>query len=194
MDVDHIPNSRDAPYSSSSHSRYLATSQSLPYLSSPMRFALWSPFFPFPSLFRFPLSYVEPSKFTMKTCARSPLWYCITVLALLNATVCIDLPLVDFNRMGTVGLVGAFAGLNFFNSSSANVSFDPTTSTLLSRSADSSLTHIASTNAGRAISAGCAIANTYYLAGNFSSIGNTTVSNVVSYNPASGAFSAHASL
>ena len=126
----------------------------------------------------------------MITRARSPLWSCITVLALLNAAVCADLPLVDFDRMGTVGLVGAFAGLDFFNSSSANVSFDPTTSTLLSRSADGSLTRIASTNAGGAVSAGCAIANTYYLAGNFSSIGNTTASNVASYNPASGAFSA----
>ena len=126
----------------------------------------------------------------MITPPRSLLWYCITVLALLNAAVCADLPLVDFDRMGTVGLVGAFAGLDFFNSSSANVSFDPTTSTLLSRSADGSLTRIASTNAGGAVSAGCAIGNTYYLAGNFSSIGNTTASNVASYNPASGAFSA----
>jgi hypothetical protein len=92
--------------------------------------------------------------------------------------------------MGTVGLVGTFAGLEFFNSSSANVSFDPSTSTLLSRSADGSLTRIASTDAGGIVSAGCAIGNTYYLSGKFSSIGNTTASNVASYNPASGAFSA----
>jgi hypothetical protein len=97
---------------------------------------------------------------------------------------------VDFDRMGTVGLVGTFAGLDFFNSSSANVSFDPSTSTLLSRSADGSLTRIASTDAGGLVSAGCAIGNTYYLAGNFSSIGNATASNVASYNPSSGTFSA----
>ena len=96
---------------------------------------------------------------------------------------------MDFDRMGTVGLVGTFAGLDFINSSSANVSFDPTTSTLLSRSADGSLTRLASTNAGGVVSAGCAISNTYYLAGKFSSIGNATASNVASYNPASGAFS-----
>jgi hypothetical protein len=126
----------------------------------------------------------------MKTYPRGPLWYCIAVLALLNVVFCADTPLVDFDRMGTVGLVGTFAGLDFVNSSSANVSFDPSTSTLLSRSADGSLTRIASTNAGGLVSAGCAIGNTYYLAGNFSSIGNTTASDVASYNPASGAFSA----
>jgi hypothetical protein len=92
--------------------------------------------------------------------------------------------------MGTVGLVGAFAGLDFFNSSSANASFDPSTSTLLSRSADGSLTRIASTNSGGTISAGCAIGNIYYVAGNFSSIGDTSASNVASYNPSSGTFSA----
>ena len=124
------------------------------------------------------------------TFPRRPLWYCITVLALLNNVVCADLPLVDFDRMGTVGLVGTFAGLDFFNNSSANASFDPTTSTLLSRSPNGALTRIASTNAGGIVSAGCAIGSTYYFAGNFSSIGNTTASNVASYNPASGAFSA----
>ena len=120
-----------------------------------------------------------------------PLWYCIAVLALLNVVFCADTPpLVDFDRMGTVGLVGTFAGLDFFNSSSANVSFDPSTSTLLSRSADGSLSRIASTDAGGVVSAGCAIGNTYYLAGNFSSIGNAAASNVASYNPVSGAFAA----
>ena len=125
----------------------------------------------------------------MTTYPRRPLWYCIAVLALLNVVFCADTPLVDFDRMGTVGLVGSFAGLDFINSASANVSFDPTTSTLLSRSADGSLTRLASTNAGGVVSAGCAISNTYYLAGKFSSIGNATASNVASYNPASGAFS-----
>jgi hypothetical protein len=125
----------------------------------------------------------------MLTPPRRSLWYCITILALLNV-VSADSPLVDFDRMGTVGLVGTFAGLDFFNASSANVSFDPSTSTLLSRSADGSLTRIASTDAGGIVSAGCAIGNTYYLAGKFSSIGNTTASNVASYDPPSGTFSA----
>ncbi|KAI0302566.1 cortical protein marker for cell polarity-domain-containing protein [Russula brevipes] len=120
---------------------------------------------------------------------RLPPSHIIVLLALLNVARAVS-PLVDFDRMGTVGLVGAFAGLDFFNSSSANIAFDPSTSTVLSRSADGELTRIASTDAGGTVSAGCAMGNTYYVAGNFSSIGNTAVSNVASYDPASGKFSA----
>jgi hypothetical protein len=124
----------------------------------------------------------------MTTYPPRPPW-CLILLALLNVARA-QSPLIDFNRMGTVGLVGAFAGLDFFNSSSANVSFDPSTSTLLSRSADGSLTRIASTNSGGIITTGCAMGNIYYVAGSFSSIGDTSASNVASYNPPSGAFSA----
>lgn len=115
-------------------------------------------------------------------------WYLIPLIALLNV-VRADLPLVDFDRMGAVGLVGAFAGLDFFNSST-NLSFDPTTSTLLLRSPEGALTRIASTSAGGIVSAGCAIGNTYYIAGVFSSIDNVAASNVASYNPSVGTFSA----
>ena len=116
-------------------------------------------------------------------------WCLVLLLTILNVARA-DFPLVDFDRMGTVGLAGAFAGLDFFNSSSVNASFDASTSTLFSRSAEGSLTRIASTNAGGVVSAGCALGNTYYIAGNFSSIGDTSASNVASYNPASGTFSA----
>jgi len=125
----------------------------------------------------------------MTTSPRYPPWFLLALLAFLNVARA-DSPLVDFDRMGTVGLVGAFAGLDLFNSSSAAVSFDPSTSTLLSRSANGALTRIASTNSGGIISAGCAIGDTYYIAGSFSSINNTTASNVASYDTASGAFSA----
>ena len=40
-----------------------------------------------------------------------------------------SVPLVDFDRMGTVGLAGAFAGLGIFDNSSA-LSFDASTSSL----------------------------------------------------------------
>jgi hypothetical protein len=126
----------------------------------------------------------------MTTYHQSPPWCLIVLLLALLNVVRAQSPLVDFDRMGTVGLVGAFAGLDFFNSSSANASFDPSTSTLLSRSADGSLTRVASTNSGGIISAGCAIGNIYYVAGDFSSIGDTSASNVASYNPSSGTFSA----
>ena len=145
------------------------------------------PLLSFPFFFILSLSppYVKPHNSTMTTYP----WCLVLLLTILNVARA-DFPLVDFDRMGTVGLAGAFAGLDFFNSSSVNASFDPSTSTLFSRSAEGSLTRIASTNAGGIVSTGCALGNTYYIAGNFSSIGDTSASNVASYNPASGTFSA----
>lgn len=100
------------------------------------------------------------------------------------------LPLVDFDRMGKVGLAGAFAGLDLFaNSSSSSLQFDPSTSTLLSRNNDGSLTRIASTNAGGSILAGCALGDTYYIAGSFSSVGGASAANVASYDPSANTFS-----
>ncbi|KAH8995626.1 cortical protein marker for cell polarity-domain-containing protein [Lactarius akahatsu] len=122
---------------------------------------------------------------------RRPPWSLLPLFALiLLDVVSADTPLIDFDRMGTVGLVGAFAGLELFNSSSSSVSFDPSTSTVLSRSPDGSLTRIASTNKGGTVSAGCAIGSTYYIAGNFSSIDNTAAPNVASYDASSHTFSA----
>ncbi|KAJ3504246.1 hypothetical protein NLJ89_g8037 [Agrocybe chaxingu] len=90
--------------------------------------------------------------------------------------------------MGIVGLAGAFAGLDLFSDSP--VTFDPATSTLLSRSRDGSLSRLASTNSGGSILAGCALDNTFYLAGDFSSINGLAASNVASYSPSSGDFAA----
>ncbi|PSS37880.1 hypothetical protein PHLCEN_2v348 [Hermanssonia centrifuga] len=101
-----------------------------------------------------------------------------------------SLPLIDFNRMGKVGLAGAFAGLDLFDNSSSTVSFDSSTSTLLSRAADGSLSRLGSTNAGGSILAGCALGSTFYIAGSFSSIGGTSANNVASYDPSSGSFAA----
>ena len=95
-------------------------------------------------------------------------------------------PQVDFERMGNVGLAGAFAGLDLFQNSS--VSFDATTSTLLSRSADGFLTRVASTNSGGSILAGCTLGDTFYLAGSFSSINGVPVTNVASYTSSSASF------
>lgn len=98
------------------------------------------------------------------------------------------LPQVDFDRMGSVGLGGAFAGLDLFDNST--VSFDPSTSSLLSRSSNGSLSSLGSTNAGGRISAGCAISNVIYVGGAFSSIGGVSASNVASYDTSSDSFSA----
>ncbi|KAH7922374.1 hypothetical protein BV22DRAFT_1017405 [Leucogyrophana mollusca] len=91
--------------------------------------------------------------------------------------------------MGQVGLAGAFAGLNIFDNSTS-VTFDPSTSSLLSRTSDGALAALGSTNSGGSISSGCALNDAFYFAGSFSSIGNTSASNIASYTPSSGAFAA----
>ncbi|TFY74032.1 hypothetical protein EWM64_g9980, partial [Hericium alpestre] len=113
-------------------------------------------------------------------------WLTLTFLLLADAALA-SLPLVDFDRMGRVGLAGAFAGLDLFNDSTSAVSFDPSTSTLLSRSPDGDLTRLGSTSSGGSILAGCALDDIFYFAGSFSSIEGTSASNVASYH--SGSFS-----
>ena len=105
---------------------------------------------------------------------------------ILSVHVVAAFPQVDFERMGNVGLAGAFAGLDLFQNSS--VSFDPTSSTLLSRSSDGFLTRVASTNSGGSILAGCALGDTFYLAGSFNSINGVPATNIASYTSSSGSF------
>lgn len=99
--------------------------------------------------------------------------------------------MVDFSRMGQVGLAGAFAGLSLFNNATT-VTFDPSVSSLLARTGEGALTTLGTTNAGGSIQSGCAINEIFYFAGSFSSIGNTSVSasNIASYTPSSGVFAA----
>ncbi|KAJ3999992.1 cortical protein marker for cell polarity-domain-containing protein [Lentinula boryana] len=98
-----------------------------------------------------------------------------------------SLPLVDFDRMGKVGLAGAFSGLDLFQNDSHT--FDSSTSTLLQRASNGTLSPLASTNSGGRISAGCTLDDSFYFAGSFSSIGSTSASNIASYAPSSGKFS-----
>lgn len=100
-----------------------------------------------------------------------------------------SLPQVDFDRMGTVGLAGAFAGLELFDNTSA-IAYDPTTSTLISRTADGSLSLIGSTNAGGRISAGCALGDLFYVAGSFTTVNGTAASNIASYASSTNQFAA----
>jgi hypothetical protein len=111
----------------------------------------------------------------------------ISIFAWINV-VFAGLPNVDFNRMGTVGLAGSFAGFDFFHNST--FSFDQTTSTLLSRTTDGFISPVSSTNSGGRILAGCALANTFYFAGSFTSIGGTNASNIASFTPSTGLFTA----
>ncbi|KAF5326160.1 hypothetical protein D9611_000155 [Ephemerocybe angulata] len=109
-------------------------------------------------------------------------------LFLLIPLVAAALPNVDFDRMGNVALVGAFAGLDLFQNDS--VAFDSATSTLFSRDASGALTRIASTNAGGRILAGCALADTFYFSGLFTTINGVSATNVAAYNPKNNAVTA----
>ncbi|KAJ8488922.1 hypothetical protein ONZ51_g3241 [Trametes cubensis] len=119
----------------------------------------------------------------------SPLTTAALVLAVCAHGALASSPLVDFDRMGKVGLAGAFAGLDVVSNNNS-VTFDPSTASLLARSSDGSLSKVASTDAGGSILAGCAIGDVFYVAGNFSSVGGTSASNVASYSTSSGSFSA----
>ncbi|KAF9458443.1 cortical protein marker for cell polarity-domain-containing protein [Collybia nuda] len=92
-----------------------------------------------------------------------------------------SIPQVDYDRMGKVGLAGAFAGLDIFQNASTIVSFDPSTSSLLSRTADGTLTRLTSTNVGGRILSGCSLSGDFYFAGSFSTIDGMAAANVASY-------------
>lgn len=113
-----------------------------------------------------------------------------TFLLLLNAVAVVfaALPQVDFDRMGRVGVAGAFSGFDLFDNSS--ISYDPQTATLFTRSSDGALTRLDATNNGGRIIAGCALGDVYYFAGLFSSIGSVPASNIASYKSSDNTFSA----
>lgn len=111
----------------------------------------------------------------------------LPALLLVLSVVRAATPLVDFDRMGLVGLSGSFSGLDFFSNSS--YTFDPSSSSILSRSSDGSLTYIASTNTGGRVLTSCTLDNVVYIAGSFSSIGSVQLANVASYNPSKNSFS-----
>lgn len=107
-------------------------------------------------------------------------------LSLIGAHVAsATLPLVDFDRMGTVALTGAFAGLGISANNSVATTFDPTTATLLSRSSDGDLIPLGSTDHGGSILAGCALDDVFYFGGNFSSVNGTSASYIASYTASS---------
>ena len=110
------------------------------------------------------------------------LWLTLCLARLASAS----LPLVDFDRMGQVGLTGAFTGLDLFGDTPT--SFDSSVSSLLSRTTQGSLSSVASTNPGGSISSACAMNDVYYIAGSFSSISNISASYVASYSLSTGAF------
>ncbi|KAG8932932.1 hypothetical protein FRC01_011649 [Tulasnella sp. 417] len=98
-------------------------------------------------------------------------------------------PKIDLARMGTVGVAGSFAGFDLFDPSK-NITFDPSSSTLLVRATDGSLSPIAATNQGGSIQAACSLDGKLYVGGLFSNIAGVPVQNIVSYDPAARSFNA----
>ncbi|KAG8906921.1 hypothetical protein FRB99_005695 [Tulasnella sp. 403] len=113
----------------------------------------------------------------------------LAIVAALSDIANAALPRIDFSQMGTVGIAGAFAGLDLVDSS-RNITFDPSTSTLLSRASDGSLTPIAQTNPSGVISTSCTLDGKLYVAGLFSNIAGVPAQNIAAYDPSARSFSA----
>jgi hypothetical protein len=83
--------------------------------------------------------------------------------------------------MGVVTVGGAFAGLDFYTVNSTNA-FDSSSSTLLARASNGTISLIGSTNVGGSINAVCGLGNTVYIGGDFSSLAGGSYSNVAAYD------------
>lgn len=106
------------------------------------------------------------------------------LLPYLFTAVLADVPRVDFSRMGVVAVGGAFAGLDFYTANPTNT-LDSSSSTLLARASNGTLTLIGSTNVGGSINAVCELDNTVYIGGNFSSLTGGSYSNIAAYDTTS---------
>lgn len=102
-----------------------------------------------------------------------------------------SLPKVDFSSLGTVGVVGSFAGLSLYDPDQAAVTYSPTSSTLLSRTADGQLAKVGETNQGGVVAALCqSPSGTVFIGGTFTSFGGQDALNIASYDPATDLFAA----
>ena len=101
------------------------------------------------------------------------------------------LPPIDFSSLGTVGVLGSFAGLQLVDPFSRTPSYNPAAATVVARAPNGSLTNLGETNPGGRISALCqAPSGTVYVGGLFTSVGGVAAVNVAQYTPSSAVFSA----
>ncbi|KAF8678126.1 Cortical protein marker for cell polarity [Rhizoctonia solani] len=98
-----------------------------------------------------------------------------------------NVPQIDFSRMGTVGIAGAFAGLDLYNASAPTL--DSSAATLVSRNSDGALTILGGTNGGGQLLSSCSLKDTLYVGGVFDSVAGISARNVIAYTPSSGKFS-----
>ncbi|BGP40759.1 hypothetical protein JCM10449v2_004724 [Rhodotorula kratochvilovae] len=102
-----------------------------------------------------------------------------------------SLPKVDYSALGTVAVVGSFAGLSFYDAENPPTTYDSRASTLLARTADGDLRSVGATDRGGAINAICQTPDSaVFVAGNFTAIGGVDAANIASYDPASETFTA----
>ncbi|GAA5919969.1 hypothetical protein JCM1841_004401 [Sporobolomyces salmonicolor] len=102
-----------------------------------------------------------------------------------------SLPQIDFSSLGTVAVVGSFAGLSFYDADNPAPTYSSTRSTLLARTAAGAFDKVAETDDGGSIAAVCQSPDgTVFVGGNFTQIGGVTAANIASYDPAGHAFAA----
>ena len=102
-----------------------------------------------------------------------------------------SLPKIDFNALGTVGVVGGFAGLQLYDPASPPTVYSSTASTLVSRSASGELNSAGATNTGGRISALCQTpSGAVFVGGLFTSLGGAPATNIAQYDPTTKAFTA----
>lgn len=100
-----------------------------------------------------------------------------------------SLPQIDFSSLGTVAVVGNFAGLSLYDPSNPPQTYDSRASTLLDRTADGDLRRIGATDDGGSISAICQSPDKIvFVGGNFTSMGGVAAANIAGYNSSSEMF------
>jgi hypothetical protein len=101
-----------------------------------------------------------------------------------------SLPKIDFGALGTVGVVGSFAGLQLYDPSSPPTTYSSTASTLIARSDSGQLNNVGATNEGGRISAVCqTTSGLVFVGGLFTSLGGVPAVNMAQYNSGSRMFS-----
>ncbi len=98
---------------------------------------------------------------------------------------------IDFDSLGSVAVVGSFAGLTLYDPSATQNTYSSAAATLVSRSQSGDLSELGATDTGGSISAVCqSPSGTVYVGGNFTSFGATAAANIAAYDPATDAFAA----